>query len=410
MRKTNTTLSVAAVLLATAPALAQDGGLVVVDRGTNDSALAGAGAVARAGDASTAHWNAAGMSRVAKEQFVGGLALAFGDLELDLGPKTRSDNRDGGGNAAQATPVGGLYYMRPIDERWAVGMSVNGVYGGAVEYDNGWAGRSFVTRAEISVLNFEPSVSYAIDDQWSIGLGVRVVQGGFAAELRPAPSPSAPAAKVRKETDWDVGLSLSALYQATEDLRLGARFTSETDFEFDGTIQAAGVGKARFDTGITYPKSLSVGAAYALGEETTLLADASWTDWSAFSDQPVALGALPSVTFDRRWKDTYRVGVGIEQKWGERVTFRTGLAYNSDPTEDSRRYPDIPVSDSILWGAGVEYGVTRNVRVGVTYLLTYLPNLDLDEVGLPPTRRVVLDGSYDDAMLHFWGVNVTVDF
>jgi long-chain fatty acid transport protein len=391
-------------------ALAQDGGIVIVDRGTNDSALAGAGAVARAGDASTAHWNAAGMTRVDKEQFVGGIAIAFGDVELDLSNKTQSDTQNGGGNAAMTTPVGGLYYMRPIDDRWAAGMSINGVYGGGVDYDEQWAGRSSVTKAEISVVNFEPSVAFEIDEEWSVGLGVRVVQGGFLTELRPAPSPTSPTAKVRKETDWDVGVSLSTMYQATEDLRLGARFTSETEFDFDGKVQAAGFGKAPFETGFTFPRSLSMGCAWELAEETTLLADVSWTDWSKFSDQPVRIGRQAGVTFDRDWRDTYRIGVGVEQGWGERVTLRTGVAYNSDPIRDSRRYPDIPTGESILIGAGMQYYVTRDVSVGVTYLLTILPSLDLDGVELEPARKVVLDGSYDDAKLHFWGVNVTVDF
>ena len=123
---------------------ASAGGLYVQELATPRNGTAQAGQAAYAYDAATAFYNPAGMSRMEKPQWLLGLQPFITDIQFDLKNTTTFDGGDGSQQGG-IVPTLGAYYVRPLNDRWALGASLAGISGGALNPDNDWAGRFFIT-------------------------------------------------------------------------------------------------------------------------------------------------------------------------------------------------------------------------------------------------------------------------
>jgi hypothetical protein len=93
--------------------------------------VAEAGQAAYAYDAATAFHNPAGMARLEKPAWLVGAQAIWTDIEFDLGSQTTFSGGDGGEQGG-VLPAAGLFYTRPLNDRWSVGASVAGIAGGAL--------------------------------------------------------------------------------------------------------------------------------------------------------------------------------------------------------------------------------------------------------------------------------------
>jgi len=96
-------IAAVALLLLAPPALAQDGGVTLIERGTPDQGTSGAGNTARAQDAATSHFNSAGMTRLERSQLMSGVNLILADVKFgdrNTTGGTPRGNTNGGGHAA----------------------------------------------------------------------------------------------------------------------------------------------------------------------------------------------------------------------------------------------------------------------------------------------------------------------
>ena len=78
--------------------------------------------------------------------------------------------------------------------------------------------------------------------------------------------------------------------------------------------------------------------------------------------------------------------------------------------EDSKRLPDIPVSENYRFSVGARVPVASNINLGLTYTLMWMGNdMEIDNV-LLPDGATVLDGKYDPARIHFLGIHMQIRF
>lgn len=400
-----------AIAFLSATAHAQDGGASIIERGTPDMGASGAGNMARAEDAGTAHFNPAGMTRLKQREFLGGLVGIFPDLRIELDSGTRSTppgNRNGGGSASSLTPAAGAYLAMPIEEDLWFGMTMNGLYGGSVDYQDEWAGRTFVTEATLTGLNFEPALGYRIDEHWSVGASFSAVYMTLDVEFKSAPPSGSPKLKIDDSDDWGFGGSVSVLYEHDESTRIGARYRSKVDIDLDGDFGPEG-SNFDFDAELTMPQSIAVGAFHQLDDTWALLGDVSWTEWSDFGHQPATI-ATNAIPIDRDWDDVWRIGGGVQYAHSDETTLRAGVAWTGDPVSDSRRLPDIPVGETWRFSLGLETDLTENTTLGLSYTLAWMKDMDLDDVSLPPQFRSSLSGEFEDSKIHFVGITLRYRF
>ena len=138
------------------------------------------------------------------------------------------------------------------------------------------------------------------------------------------------------------------------------------------------------------------------------MADGGWTNWSEFDQQPLTIGPI-TAAFDRDWKDTWRVGIGVEYKLNNTWMLRGGFSYDSSPVDDDKVLPDLPVGDQYRFSVGVQKDFGQGKIFGIGYTLLY-SSVDVDSVALPPSDTVVLSGEYDPNMIHFLSMNLTLSF
>jgi long-chain fatty acid transport protein len=170
-----------AILLWAASATA--GGLYVQELATPRNGTAQAGQAAYAYDAATAFYNPAGMSRIEKPRWLVGVQPFITDIEFDLKHTTTFDGGDGGQQGG-IVPALAAYYVRPLNDRWALGASLGGISGGALNPDNDWAGRFYITDLSLMVLALNPVVSFRVNDWLSVGGGFAVNYGTLDMDLK----------------------------------------------------------------------------------------------------------------------------------------------------------------------------------------------------------------------------------
>ena len=133
-----------AVLL---PSFTWAGGLALYELGTPDVGTAAAGWSARAQDASTAFTNPAGMTRLEQSQMLAGVQPLYVNVEFDAEGSTFGGGD--GGNAGGWVPAAGLYYVHDVTQKWKLGVAAASYFGLSLDYNDDWAGRYYVTKAEL---------------------------------------------------------------------------------------------------------------------------------------------------------------------------------------------------------------------------------------------------------------------
>ena len=293
-----------------------------------------AGRSSVADDASTIYGNPAGMSRLKREQVTGGVALL--DAHTDISHASSSPN--GGTNKGDMVPFIGVpmgFYVKPIDEHWAVGIGAYAPFGLVTDYENGFAGKYFGTKSDVKVLTLQPTVSYAFNDKVSIGFGPTFnrIEGKLESDL--SITQAAPDGHVRiKGDDTAVGYNIGVLAQLTDSTRVGLTYHSKVKYKLEGNTKVnygllplVGQSKdQKYDASLdlTTPESVDFSVTHALDDQWTLYAGSTWTRWSRLKDitvqndvpAPLAGSAFQTITeeqkaqitalaedFPRLWRD-----------------------------------------------------------------------------------------------------------
>ena len=78
--------------------------------------------------------------------------------------------------------------------------------------------------------------------------------------------------------------------------------------------------------------------------------------------------------------------------------------------ESGRLLPDIPAGEQYRFAAGIQWRPKDYVELSAGYQFLWFGGLEFDDVALPPSGAVVLDGEYDPDWAHQAGVSLRVRF
>ncbi|GMQ75437.1 MAG: outer membrane protein transport protein [Gammaproteobacteria bacterium] len=379
------------VLLWSTVAFGQAGGIAFPAPGGPTSGTSQAGQAAVARDASTAWLNPAGLTRLDKFQLLLDAQIVNLDVEFNPDPATTTTGSDGG-NAGDTLPAGSFYLALPISERVTFGASLTAPYGLPLEYKSDWAGRSFVTEIDLLVINIEPSLGIKVSDWVSVGIGLDFQFADLEQKLIVPVGATEIEAKITGD-NWAVGASLGLLIEPSETTRFGLRYRSQVDHDLEGDLTT--IGTLQTSASLTTPQSLTFSAYHELNERWTLLADAGWTDWSAFDRTVINISAIPiEADIPRNWKDTWNVGLGAHYRLTQNWLLMTGVSYVSSSVDDADRTPDIPVDEQWRFAIGVENEMSGSFRWGATFSFVDLGDDKTDATNF--AGRLV--GDYDSTM------------
>jgi len=403
------------------------GGLYITEFGDPSMGASGAGSGALAADASTAFHNPAGIMSLdtAKNHWLVSAEYIDPSLKFNKEPDTTVSTGiqggDGnGGDAGVSAIGGGLWWARPLNEKFGLGVALNSVSAAVMEYNNSgnpngndYVGRYWATEVELLTITLMPSVAWRINEQWSLGFGIPIQFGALNLDVfvpAPGPLPSVPLtdskAKISEGDDYSAAVQLSALWEATQRLRFGLIYTPENELKFNGDLNFTGPGGGippvipKTDVTIPFVQTLKLHGASDISEQLTLMATIGWEDWSSFDNLLISTDAGTGA-LSRDWKDTWKFALGLRWRTGDAWTHYTGIAYDTSPTSASKRTADMPIDEQWRLSAGTNYAFTGGSTLGAALTYADYGDARIDNGG--DWGQVV--GKYSTNRILFLGVN-----
>lgn len=402
------------------------GGLMVWEIGTPTLGTAGAGWAAMPEDASTAYTNPAGTVWRDETQMMASGQLLYGVLEFSNGGESNVPGNDGG-NGIEWFPGGGFFAAGRLNENFGWGFAVAGNLGGALDYDNGWQGRRFVTETDLIGMSLMPSLSWKATDCLSFGVGLNLMTGYYRFESRPRAGIEGGNARLKyDDTDVAPGGSFGIIYRPVEGTTLGLNLTTEVDWNFSYNLRLDGfgplfepvaerLGGRRLQIDMDVPQTVTASLQQRLAADTTLYANLNWQNWSDFGLVGIEIDnpAQTSATVDRNYDDTWHGALGVRHQfrsgtlagWG----LSAGLAYDSSMVENEFRTADVVVDEQWRLGVGGRKEICPGLRMDIGYTLVWMGDVPIDQQGRPPFSPR-LQGSYDNYSLNFFGASLQFEW
>ncbi len=310
-------------------------------------------------------------------------------IQPNFSVRTDTGSHDSEGAEWHAVPL--INAAVRLDDQWALGLSVNAPFGLETRWPVGTfpeltrtvtqptplgpttiplSAQPRQTQAEI--LNFTPTVTYAVTDDFAIAAG---------ADIYWAKSAQFSSTLTNLEGDgsgW--GFNLSAMY-VKDALSLGVNFHSAATLELEGfytalnptLVRAGALPPSQSGTvDVDLPWRLQLGLRYAFTDR--LAAEVDWTrnGWSEFQDLTIELsGGSILVSDTNKWSDAnaYRLGVTYEVQEGTQLRF--GYSYDETPQGDAYFTARIPDNDRQLVSIGIGHTLGSGWEVEAGYMYAF---------------------------------------
>lgn len=269
MKKFNQSLLATAMLLAAGGANAAAFQLAEVS--TSGLGRAYAGEAAIADNASVVATNPALMSLFKTAQFsTGGVYV---DSRINMSGDVTSSAivsnkmtaiKDGSASQRNVVPgafVPNLYFVAPVNDKFALGAGMNVNFGLKSEYDDSYDAGIFGGKTDLSAINLNLSGAYRVTEGLSLGLGVNAVyakaqvernagilvdsvndnqvKSAFSALSEPYKSfpnyftsKEKSVASLQDRAAWGFGWNAGVMYQFNEANRIGLAYHSKVDIDF----------------------------------------------------------------------------------------------------------------------------------------------------------------------------------
>ena len=316
-----------------------------------------------------------------------------------------------GGNAGEGAFVPVLYALWDIQESFGLdqniklGLGVNAPFALETDYRDNWIGRYHALHSKVRTINVNPALAWEVVDGFSLAAGLQVQYiearltnaidfGTIGAAVGGTPGADDGLGKAHGD-DLGWGYNLGLLWEPWTGTRLGVAWRSAIDHRLHGdgnfTLDSAGIGArvqaatglfqdGGIHTDVTTPETLSFGVHHEIDAQWAVMAEAQWTRWSRFHelridfDNPVQ----PDSITEQQWRDTWFLGLGATFRPDETWTLRGGVAWDQDPTRDSRRTPRIPTDNRWWISVGTGWNPLPGLTLDVGYTHLFIEDSSID--------------------------------
>ncbi|OCH36452.1 OmpP1/FadL family transporter [Aliivibrio fischeri] len=387
-------------------------GTLVQEMSKMTVSTAGAGSAVLAENASVAYSNPAGMS------YIDGDALSVNAAVMDLGiyyhddiePSKSSDNAGG------IQPYGSLYYVHQLNDDVHLGMSVSAQGGSALDYGTSYAGALNLNALKLSVIQFNPSVSYQINSKVSIGAGLQIDYASFEETLLYGQG--------SLETDsWTLGYNLGLMYQLDENNRLGLAYRSRMNHDLTGSFSSNAMtvsvpipgpipgsvdknipamsGQAGLN--VLNPRQIEVSGLHQLTNPLSLVWSLGFEQWSDNDSTMISINNGNRISqIERNFDDVWSAALGARYQLTSRLRLESGIGYATSPLEHPEyQGADLPVDAQHRYSMGATYQWDKDIS-----LTTYYSYVDYGE---PEINNNGMNGQFDNVN-QFLGITINMMF
>ena len=463
MKKFNQSVLATAMLFAAGGASAAAFQLAEVS--TSGLGRAYAGEAAIADNASVVATNPALMSLFKTNQFsVGGVYVdskinMSGNAQVsiirnDVTPILQHSSKDlSQKSVVPGSLVPNMYFVAPINDKFALGGGMNVNFGLKSEYDNKYNGGVFGGTTDLTALNLNLSGSYRVAEGFSAGLGLNAIyaqakierRAGFLADVPAAlrramndpkiatllASPNAssllssPAlANVKKDTiltqlqdkaAWAFAWNAGVMYQFNENHRIGLAYHSKVDIDFTDhtatSLQAKRMGQEG-GLKLNLPDYLEFSGFHQLTEKFAMHYSYKYSHWSRLKNLYASYHSDGKEAFHKKmyYRNSSRIALGGTYNVDDKLTLRAGIAYDQSAAT-SHASAAIPDTDRMWYSLGATYKFTPNLSVDLGYAYLKGKKIHFREEQRISNGAVVVTGNYSSkASANLYGLNLNYSF
>ena len=373
-------------------------GFSITEQSIKNLGNAASGGAAIAEDASTIFYNPAGLTRLPGNSIEGAGYVIFSDINFqNQGSTTATGSLLSGGDSAEGgtnTFIPNLYGYLSVSEELKLGIGITPPFGLATDYGSDWVGRYQAVESTLETININPSVAWKFSDRLSVGAGVsfqyadaklsNAIDFGLIGQGQglPVQSQQLDGFSEISGDDWSMGYNLGLLYEPTQSTRVGLAYRSGVNHTLEGDAdftvpEGASVltstgqftdGDAEAD--LKLPDSLALSIYQKISDRWAIMGDITWTNWSRFEELRIEFDnpAQADSVEPENWEDTFRFGLGVNYLPSDKLTLRTGVAYDPTPVQEEFRTARIPDSDRIWLAFGSSYQISNSFGLDFAYV------------------------------------------
>ncbi len=452
MHRFGVRVSVAFAATLLLPVVASGQGFGVYTQGACTMARGGAAVAAPCTDGSAIFFNPAGIAVTPKRFSIGGTAILPQSTFVNDATGIEASFEDA------VYPVPNAYISGPIKQNVSIGLGIFAPYGLTTEWnENDFEGRFLGYRSTIRAVYVQPTIAVKFG-KLSIGAGADFTNLSVKLQRRVDLSPLPAAAGVTfgnlgvpfgtdfadatvEGSAWGMGYHVGILAQLHPKISLGIRYLARQKIEIDdgdarfsqvptGLVLAGGnplgapagtpidalvapqfavggpLSAQGASTAIRLPDQGVVGIAVKPVARITLLADAQYTWWNAFTEVPVDFELAPDQTLEQNFTAVWTLRFGGEYQLLDKrgTVLRAGFYTHDAAAPDESVTPNLPEAARTSFSVG--FGTRLGEWISLDAAYQYVDEAD--------RRGRTIDGPnnglYKDQHAHLLGVSFVFDF
>ena len=352
------------------------GGFRIIEQSARGTAMGGA-QVASLWDPTSIHLNPAALAFLSGTHFSFGTTVIVPDQKFTGVLPAREESK----MQAQVLFPPNIYLTHRFGDSWGVGLVLDVPYASRTEWNGDWVGRRLVTKSELRVVKFTPTIGLKVSESLALGAGVHVYVPKILFE-HSIPAPAGPGATPGPDAiatyeasgSAQVGLQIGFLARPIESIALGASFRSQTLLSLDdGSVHYRGtvdtlLPAGKFSTTLLSPASVQAGVGWDPTEWFHVEVDGEYTFWSALKSVDVYYlkPVDPKDVLGRNWDDTFNLRCGLELNFSD-VSVRAGMRVDRTPVPDDVVTPGVPDANARAYSIGLGYRVGEGLLLDFAY-------------------------------------------
>ena len=301
--------------------------------------------VAQADDPSAIFYNPAGLSQLKDTQALAGFSAVL--------PRAKHKSFSGAkeNNITEEYFPFFVYLCSDLGtDPLRVGLGVNTPFGMGCEWSKTGFSRYWSTRAEMGLINVNPTITYLITSELSVGVGVDYYYSELINERQVdfgafVGMPGEMDGSFRSKGYGDGwGYNAGVLYRPSSRHSFGLTFRSGVNVSYHGNAHFNSIPaflsplpelSSRFSTEIDLPPLASFGYAFYPLPELKLEIDVNWAGWKTFRQLEVDFTEespfFADQVIEKDWHNAMYYGLGAEYRILEQLALRTGLGLMESP-------------------------------------------------------------------------------
>ncbi|EJI1278072.1 OmpP1/FadL family transporter [Vibrio vulnificus] len=337
---------------------------------------AGAGTAVSTDGASSAYANPAAMSHLEQSHIAVNLASMALNIEYDDDRSSSLNSHNAGG----IQPYGSFYFVTPLSEQFTFGLSLVATGGSGLDYGNQYAGRLGLNDLKLSVIQWNPVLSYRITPHWSFGGGLQIERANFEQTFM------SHHASIQSHS-YALGYNLGTTYHVNDNHLLGLTYRSSMTHNLAGTLQMLEQSRD-IELGFLNAARIELAASHKLAAPITVVWSLGQEYWGANQQTTIQTGDLIGQK-QRGFNDVWFVSMGGQLAITPTLKVEIGAGYVSSPLDNPAwQSSDLPADQQIKYSIGTQYLWSKSILLKAYY--SYV------DYGSPRIDNGLMQGSFDN--------------